>query len=73
MSRSYLGRHELGRATERARRLTVPHLFLAQTIISHFDMSIKRQEDVIQLEIARGKYPSASAHFLFNIKVITDK
>ena len=48
----YLRGHELGRTTERARRLAEPHLLLAQTVISDLDVSLHGQQDVIQLQVA---------------------
>ncbi len=48
----YLRRHELGRAAEGARRTSIPHLFLAQSVISNFDVSVQCQQDVVEFEIA---------------------
>ena len=43
--------HKLGRAAKRAGCLSVPHILFAQTIIGDLDMTIQRQQDIIELEI----------------------
>ena len=45
----YLGRHELGRTTERARSGAKPHVLFAQTVVSYLDMPIERQQDIVEL------------------------
>jgi hypothetical protein len=47
----YLWCHEFWGATERAGSLTMPHLFFAKAIISHFNMPVQRQQDVVQLQV----------------------
>ena len=49
---THLGCHKLGRTTERTRRTTIPHLFLAQTVIGNLDMTVERQQDIIQFEVS---------------------
>lgn len=49
---THLWRHELGRTTERARRLAKPHVLLAQTVVGDFDMTVEREKDVVELEIS---------------------
>jgi hypothetical protein len=47
-----LGGHELGCTTERACCRAVPHVFLAQTVVGDLDMSVKGQENIVELQIA---------------------
>lgn len=47
----YLGGHELGCSTESRCGGTIPHVFLAETIICDLDVTIKGQEDVVQFQI----------------------
>lgn len=49
---THLGSHELRSTTERARRQTEPHLLLAQTVIGHLDVTVQREQNVIELQIA---------------------
>lgn len=48
---THLWRHELRRSTEGTSRLPIPHLLLTQPIVRHFHVSVKREQDVVQLEI----------------------
>lgn len=47
-----LGGHEFGSAAECARSRSVPHLFLAQTVISDFDVAVEGEKDVVELQVA---------------------
>ena len=49
---AYLGSHELGGTAEGAGRAAVPHLLLAETVVGNLDVSIERQEDVVELQIS---------------------
>lgn len=46
-----LGCHELGSTTEGAGGAAVPHILLAKTVISNLDVTIKSQQNVVQLQI----------------------
>ena len=48
---TYFGCHELWSATERARRRSEPHIFLAETVVTNLDVAIQVEEDVVKLEI----------------------
>lgn len=48
---TYFGCHKLGRTTESASSLSIPHILLAETIICDFDVSVEREKDVIELQI----------------------
>jgi hypothetical protein len=50
--RAYLGSHELGSTTESTGSLAIPHILLTQTIIGNLHMTIKRQENIIELQIS---------------------
>ena len=49
---TYLRSHEFWRATKCASSAAIPHLFLAQTVVGDLDMSIQRQQYVVELQIA---------------------
>lgn len=49
---TYFGGHELGGSAERLSRLAIPHLLLAQSVVCHLHVSIKSQEDIVQLQVA---------------------
>jgi hypothetical protein len=51
-SDTHLGGHELGSSTEGACVGSIPHVFFAETVICDLDMSIKREKNVIELQIA---------------------
>lgn len=38
---AYLGGHEFGSTTEGARRRTVPHVLLAETVIGNLDVTVE--------------------------------
>jgi hypothetical protein len=59
---AYLRGHEFGCATESTGCLAVPHFLLAQSIVSYFDMAIKCQQDIVELQIT-GQYVSDARHF----------
>lgn len=48
---TYLWAHEFRSTTERACCATIPHVLLAETIISNFDVTIHGQQNVIELQI----------------------
>lgn len=48
---NYLWCHELWSTTECACRGPVPHLLFAETVVRHFHMPIKRQQNVIKFEV----------------------
>lgn len=48
---TYLWCHEFRCTTESARGRTIPHVFLAQTVIRNLDVSIKSKHDVVKLQI----------------------
>lgn len=48
---TYLGSHELRSTTESACCRTIPHILLAQTVITYLDMSVGRQKDIVKLQI----------------------
>jgi hypothetical protein len=51
MNATDLWSHEFRCATECACRRAVPHLLLAQSIITNLDMTVKGQQNVIQLQV----------------------
>ena len=51
IEKTHLRCHKFGCATECARRAAIPHLFLAQSVIGDFDVSIKSEQNVIKLQI----------------------
>jgi hypothetical protein len=50
--RIYLRSHELGSSAEGACRAPIPHLFLAQTVITNLDMAVKGEKDVVEFQVA---------------------
>lgn len=52
MRNTYLGCHELGSSTESASSRAIPHVFLAQTVISNPDVTVKSQHDIVKLQVA---------------------
>ena len=46
-----LGGHELWGAAERACCRPIPHVFLAETVIGHLDVSLRGKEDVVELQV----------------------
>ena len=64
---AYLGRHELGRTTERARSGPEPHLLFAQTVISDLDVPLHREENVIKLQVAERLSVNAAVGKKFNL------
>jgi hypothetical protein len=46
-----LGCHELRCTTEGASGAAVPHVLLAKTVISNLDVTIKSQQNVVELQI----------------------
>ena len=52
MIETNLGCHEFRSSTESARRLSIPHLLLAKTVISDLHVPIEGEKDVIELQIA---------------------
>lgn len=48
---TYFWAHEFRSTTERACCATIPHVLLAETIISNFDVTIHGQQNVIELQI----------------------
>lgn len=51
-SSTYLGCHELGGTAERAGRGTKPHVFLAKTVVGNLDVSVKSEENVVELQVS---------------------
>lgn len=51
-SSTYLGCHELGCTAERARRGTKPHVFLAETVVGNLDVTVKSEENVVELQVS---------------------
>jgi len=49
----HLGCHEFWSAAKRAGCLTEPHFFFAQTVISYLDMTIQRQQDIVQFQVTK--------------------
>jgi hypothetical protein len=46
-----LGSHELRSTTEGTSGAAVPHVLLAKTVITNLDVTIKGQQNVVQLQI----------------------
>lgn len=51
-SSTYLGCHELGCTAECARRGTKPHVFLAETVVGNLDVTVKGEENVVELQVS---------------------
>lgn len=51
-SSTYLGCHELGSTAERAGRGTKPHVFLAETVVGNLDVTVKSEENVVELQVS---------------------
>jgi hypothetical protein len=49
---THLGSHELGRSTKGRGRLAVPHVLLAETVVSDLDVTLDGKQDVVELEIS---------------------
>lgn len=48
---TYFWAHEFRCTAERASCTTIPHVLLAKTIISNFDVTIQGQQNVIELQV----------------------
>lgn len=51
-SSTYLGSHKLGCTAECARRGPKPHVFLAETVIGNFDVTVKSEENVVEFQVS---------------------
>lgn len=49
---TYLGCHKLGCTAKRARRGTKPHVFLTKTVVGNLDVTVKSEENVVELQVS---------------------
>lgn len=44
--------HELGRSTEGASGVAIPHVLLAQTVVGDLDVTVQSEEDIVKLQVS---------------------